>query len=1097
MLYLYQSNRLETLFELLLAVVRQPLSSPFTQEVVVVQSKGMGRWITLKLAEKTGVCSNMNFQLPATFIWQLFRSLDPALPARSGFTPDVMAWRIADILADDAFLMQHPALAAYVAGQDPVRRFELSDKIADTFDQYLMYRPDWIEAWESGRKLGLGEDEHWQQPLWLRLANENLAPHRVRMLDNLFAALKRGERPDHLPERVVLFGMSAMPPVYVEILHRLSDYLDVALFVLNPCEVPWGHIGKQSATKPQLDLLLGESGPAGPEDWYVDVDHPLLASLGRQGRDFMDLLIERHSAELTDLFTPADGTTVLAQVQNDLLALQVPNGSFAPDDADDSLQVHVCHSPMRELEVLHDQLLRLFDRYPDLQPADVAVLMPNIETYAPLIDAVFAEREGVPYIPYGIADRALNSEQPLVQVVSQILALVDSRFEVNEVLALLESEPLARRFGLAAHDLPVLREWVIEAGIRWGRDATHKRQLGLPEDDAHTWRQGLDRMLLGVALPVQLAGSVLPLWQDTLPCEVAEGSRASMLAGLTKLLDALFDLTGTMQHATDAATWVQRLHALLEDFFLPDTDDEAALQPVRDCFTRLREDTELARFAGQIPLAWVRRWLEQGWKQAYGSTGFLSGGVTFCAMVPMRSLPFQVLCLLGLNDGDFPRQLQPHSFDLMHRHYRRGDRYRRFDDRYLFLEAILSARHTLYMSYVGTSIRDGSVLPPSPLLAECLDVVRQTCQPATDWLNGLVIHHPLQPFDSRYFSADERIVSYAAPFARAGEIAGQGQLVSHLWMQQPLPTVELPPHQLMDWLSCFRNPSRYLLQKRMGVRLGLDEPQAEQVEPFALDWVSRQSVREGMAVARQYAWQTGKDDERLVKASGVLPAGALGHALFDQEKTALAGFLSQLGQLPPALPDRLPIEIELASGRLTGLLGGLHDVRLTREGLWGAKADKLRPWHEFALWVQHVVLCAAKPAGIALQSQWLALSDDDKTQCLQFAVVEQPLEVLNELANAFHFAACYPLPFFIKSSHAWLSAEQIEHDGLKAAHQAWDVPANRHNAFHRGECENPYYETVYRGQDPLDEEFTHWAQTLLTQMFAHRQITTVKAGGDA
>lgn len=1083
MLHLYQANRLETLLELLLAVIRQPLPSPFEPEVVVVQSKGMARWITLQLAKRNGICANLQFPLPATFIWQLFRAMQADLPRRSGFSPDIMAWRIAEQLASPEVMALHPSLHHYLQQPDERRRYELAWQVADIFDHYLMYRPDWIEAWEQGRQLGLGEEERWQQPLWQRLAAQDSAPHRVRLLQHLLDRLAQGERPAHLPQRVILFGISAMPPAYVDILHGLSQQLDVCLFVLNPCQEAWGHLTRQP---PQLDLLLEDAGPARPEDLYLDLGHPLLASLGRQGRDFMDMLVERHSGELHDLFVENEQPTLLARLQNDILYLREPAADHVLAEDDVSIQHHLCHSPMRELEVLHDQLLQLFEADPTLQPADVAVLMPDIHTYAPLIDAVFARREGVPYIPYGIADRSLLSQWPLLQVVEQLLQVAAGRFAAAEVLDLLSCPALARCFGIEEAELPLLRQWVEAAAIRWARDARHKVELGLPDDPAHSWQQGLDRLLLGVALPVELAEAEVPLFAGMLPVAVAEGSKAQLLARLAMFVEQLGQLHLRVAEPLSAADWVAQLHQVLEQFFEPDEDEQQAVQHLRDTLAQLLEDTTLAGFGQTFGLPWLRRWLQRHSSQAYGSTGFLSGGVTFCAMVPMRSLPFRVLCLLGLNDGDFPRQLRPQSFDLVAQHYRRGDRSRRFDDRYLFLEALLSARQVLYLSHVGFSIRDGQSLPPSPLLAELLDVIRLSCADP-DALSRVTLAHPLQPFDARLFQPDAgRLRSYAAPYARAGVLAGLGEGSLAPLFQQPLPVRVVDSASLEEWLQCFRNPARYLLRERLSI--WLDEPRAEPegYEPFELDWHARQALRRWLQQAQGRPWGDAETVQCLVEADGLLPAGPMGGLMYQAERATLQPFLQALPGAAETLPP-LPFHWQGQQLRLQGVLGQ-GSWRLTPSGLLGLRADRLRPADEFLLWIQHLLLCVLQPQDVACQSRWLAHDERNGAQWLQFERVAEPEPLLLDLEQAFSLAGNQPLPFFIKSAHAWFVAQQQGKDAMKAAERVWLPPEHRHPGQF-GEGEQAYYRLLYRDHNPLEQAFCDWAQRLLAPMFAHREVS--------
>ncbi|WP_054774796.1 exodeoxyribonuclease V subunit gamma [Methylogaea oryzae] len=485
MLYLHQSHRLEVLLNGLAEVARSPLPDPFAAELMVVQSKGMGRWISLRLAERQGVCANVQFPLPASFLWQLLRLCFGELPERSAFAPEVLVWRIRAWLERAEDVARSPRLAAYLNSGDERRRQQLAERLADVFDQYLVYRPDWIEAWEEGRLLALGADEEWQAALWRHLAAGQGDSHRARLVRRLLHRLEDGS-PLALPPRVSVFGVSSLPPVFLDVLQALARRIDVHVYALNPCREYWGEIRDQR----EIARIAGERSA---DDLYLEVGHPLLASLGKQGRDFFDRLAEFPQLDSEFAVDEAEPPrrSLLEVLQADILELRDRRDDrpWRLAAEDDSLQVHVCHGPMREVEVLHDRLLHLFQRHPDLQPDDVAVLTPDIGLYAPYVEAVFSRRQGDTFIPYSIADRGMSAEQPLLEAFLALLDLPDSRYPTDWVLGLMEHPAVLRRFGLEADDLDSVRHWLQETGVRWGRDGDHKAGLGLPATTRHTWRE--------------------------------------------------------------------------------------------------------------------------------------------------------------------------------------------------------------------------------------------------------------------------------------------------------------------------------------------------------------------------------------------------------------------------------------------------------------------------------------------------------------------------------------------------------------------------------------------------------------------------------
>ncbi|WP_137008628.1 exodeoxyribonuclease V subunit gamma [Aquitalea aquatilis] len=1058
MLFLYQSNRLEQLGQLYAAMLQaQPLSNPFAAETVIVQSRGMGRWMTLDLAQQCGIAANIDFVLPAAFAWRLMQKVMPELPRKSSFTPEVLSWRLLQLLPVLEGEVFAP-LQRYAAGGETAA-FELAGKVADIFDQYLVFRPDWIRAWERGERLDLGEDEAWQAALWQQLAVQDPGRHRVRMLDEFFAEL----RPEHLPERITLFGIASLAPMYLALIKRLSELTDVCLFTLNPCEAYWGDI-----VDTRRKLKLREKG-----DLFATEGHPLLASLGKQGRDFFELIAADAELDARPLFAEATGDSLLARLQRDILQLDMPGHDgqwLSPDDA--SIELHATHGAMRELEVLKDRLLAMLADDPTLSAADIVVLTPDINSYAPYIDAVFGQRDDAPNLPYAIADRRVEREEPLLAAIGNLLHLLDSRFAADQVLALLDSPALLQRFGLTAEDLPFIQDWVRASGIRWGRDAAHKAALGLPADPLFTWRWGLDRLLLGSILPPAMAGDDSGLFGGLLPQAGASGQLSEALARFASCYAVLDELARDWATPVAAADWAERLLLATDRLFAVDEDGELALEVLRDALQELVDDAAMADFAQPFSLAVLRDWLQRKLTVA-SPLGFLSGGITFCAMVPMRSIPFRVLCLIGMNDGAYPRDERPVSFDLVARHPRRGDRSRRFDDRYLFLEAILSARQRLYLSYVGLSARNNESLPPSPLLAELQDCFKAMCGDAAT--AQLLLRHPLQPFSPRcYDGVEPRLASFEPSFAQA--LAAPPS--------QPRPFAsELPPLpgssvlHVNDFIRFWKNPPRAWLAERLAIRLQGQQDALPVREPFSVDRDASRTLRSQL-VERMLAGKPVAPVKQRLAGAGLLPPAALGQAWLGSESASAARLAYRLpAVLSEATLPPQPVNIQLHGLTLAGELGGLR-----AEGQIRLVIGKMNAAERLEWWLTHLLLCAMRPAGIACQS---VLYDDSGHLRLE----DEPdaLALLSAWVVRWQQGQQQPLPFFGRTS--WAYAEQLykldsaPQLALAKALDKWDPSFV--GDFAAAQCEEPVNQLVFRHLDPLaDPLFAQLAETLLLPLLA-------------
>lgn len=1044
MLNLHQGNRLEALAERLAHVMRAPLAAPLAAETIVVQSHGVARWLALELARSGGICANVRFPLPAAYAWTLYRALDTA-PRTSDFEPEVMTWRIMQALPALEGRAEFTPVRAYVRGEI-YRRYELARRIADTFDQYLLYRPDWIAQWDRG------DTPHWQAVLWRRVAAGAGAPHRAALHRRFLERLDGGLLAQAgVPERISVFGAPALPPMLLELFAGLAEHVDVHFFLLNPCREYWGDI--QAGGEIARKKLAGR-----PDAAYLESGNALLASLGKQGRDFFDLLQNCVSIE-HDCYVDPGKASLLAAVQWDILNLQerATAGGAAEVAAEDrSLQVHVCHGAMREVEVLHDRLLEMFERWPDLAPSDIVVMTPDIEAFAPYIDAVFGTAE--PRIPFNISDRSAERESPLAATFMALLDLPGSRYEAGKVLELLDEPAVRRRFALTVEDLDTVHDWVRESGIRWGIDSAHRARFGVPATFEHTWRFGFERLMLGYALP----GGGERLFSDILPHDEIEGSLGEILGRFAGFAEAALGLN-EMPVLRTAPQWARALREILTQFFDSDESEEEHVEGVRAAISAFESEAAAGGFEGAVPLEVVKNVLRS--RLEVPGRAFLSGGVTFCAMVPMRSLPFEVVCLLGMNDTVFPRMRRPYGFDLMASDFRKGDRSRRDDDRYLFLESLASARRCFYLSYTGRHIRDDSVMPPSVLASELMDYLAQNYSgpQGSDIRAHVLTQHPLQPFSVRYFTGDPRLFSYSRMLCEA---AGRSAKAPQPFSAQPLPEPESEWRvvELDSLIRFLRNPARYFLRERLGIRLEDAEEDPDGSEPLVLTGLEDYALKQRLLAVRMRGMPL-TAALPLARASGLLPHAQVGAAAFERTASEVEGFAQRLlAAHPRDSLEPIPFALQLAGMELRGVLGGVSG-----EGLLGQRLAECKAKDLLDAWARHLVLNALRPEGVTLLTRWL-LQD----KLLTFSPLPQPDLPLAALLELYWSGLQRPLHFFPESACAYMKKEC----SMDAARKIWF--SNRG----RGEDADPYYRLAFRGIDALDREFEALAQAVFGPLLA-------------
>lgn len=1121
MLRVYHSNRLDVLEALMEFIVeRERLDDPFEPEMILVQSTGMAQWLQMTLSQKFGIAANIDFPLPASFIWDMFVRVLPEIPKESAFNKQSMSWKLMTLLPqllerEDFTLLRH-----YLTDDSDKRKlFQLSSKAADLFDQYLVYRPDWLAQWETGHLVeGLGEAQAWQAPLWKALVeytDELGQPrwHRANLYQRFIETLESATTcPPGLPSRVFICGISALPPVYLQALQALGKHIEIHLLFTNPCRYYWGDIKDPAYLAKLLTRqrrhsfedrelpLFRDSENAGQlfnSDGEQDVGNPLLASWGKLGRDYIYLLSDLESSQELDAFVDVTPDNLLHNIQSDILELEnravagVNIEEFSRSDnkrpldpLDSSITFHVCHSPQREVEVLHDRLLAMLEEDPTLTPRDIIVMVADIDSYSPFIQAVFGSAPADRYLPYAISDRRARQSHPVLEAFISLLSLPDSRFVSEDVLALLDVPVLAARFDITEEGLRYLRQWVNESGIRWGIDDDNVRELELPATGQHTWRFGLTRMLLGYAME-----SAQGEWQSVLPYDESSGLIAELVGHLASLLMQLNIWRRGLAQERPLEEWLPVCRDMLNAFFLPDAETEAAMTLIEQQWQAIISEGLGAQYGDAVPLSLLRDELALRLDQERISQRFLAGPVNICTLMPMRSIPFKVVCLLGMNDGVYPRQLAPLGFDLMSQKPKRGDRSRRDDDRYLFLEALISAQQKLYISYIGRSIQDNSERFPSVLVQELIDYIGQSHYlPGDEALNcdesearvkaHLTCHHTRMPFDPQNYQPGN-LQSYAREWLPAASQAGK----AHSEFVQPLPFT-LPETVPLETLQRFgAHPVRAFFQMRLQVNFRTEDSEIPDTEPFILEGLSRYQINQQLlnVLVEQ------DDAERLFRrfrAAGDLPYGAFGEIFWEtqcQEMQQLADRVIACRQPGQSM------EIDLACNGVQ-ITGWLPQVQ--PDGLLRWRPSLLSVAQGMQLWLEHLVYCASGGNG----ESRLFLRKDGEWRFPPLAA-EQALHYLSQLIEGYREGMSAPLLVLPESGGAWLKTcydaqndAMLDDDSTLQKARTKFLQAYEGNMMVRGEGDDIWYQRLWRQLTPETmEAIVEQSQRFLLPLFRFNQ----------
>lgn len=1095
------SHRLEDLTALTVELLdRYPLP-PLEQEVLLVQSNGIAQWLKQALARQTGIATMLEVSLPARLVWRLYRSvLGSSIPKQSPFDKQRLRWRLLRLLpglvAEDT---DFSALQRYIWPQstaaeqapadncDQRKLFRLCDKLADLFDQYQVYRADWLDSWsrgeavlwQQGQAQPLAAEQHWQAKLWQALVQDigaeqicsNRAALHQRFLQQAAALTLQGERPSGVPPRIVVFGISSLPRQTLEVLHALKGLCQIVLCVHNPCQYHWADIisGRdllRQYAKPRFAAKTKQSAGLALAELH-QYAQPLLASWGKQGRDYIRLLDEfdettARAGAFTDLrfelFDETEPPHLLGRIQSDILQLRSNAESRAhwplPDPKrDQSLTFQRCHSALREVEVLHDQLLAAFSAEPDLQPRDIMVMVPDINTYAPYIEAVFGRLSpGDPrYIPFTLADQGLRQRNPLLQALELVLKAPLQRFSHSELFDLLQVPALRRRFSLTPEQVSQLQHWSAAAGARWGLDQTQRQALGFSYGwQQHSWQFALNRLLYGYA-----TGFAADAWQQITGYAEVSALEAQAIGALAELVATLQQLWQQLQQKRAPAAWHQLLSTLLDKLFVADNEQEMLLlNRLRDTLDDWLLTTEEAGFVDTLEPAIVAELWLSSVDEPNLQQRFMAGSVNFATLMPMRAIPFQRICLLGMNETDYPRSSPKTDFDLMRLYYRPGDRSRREDDRYLFLEALLSARQQLYISWVGSSAQDNTALPPSVLVGQLLDHLDAVWPAAggeTPLSQRLTTAHKLQPFAPAYFLDAEQspYFSYAkewlsihkdssgSEFKRVTESGDERVRVTKEAGPQLAPYQAEAPFSLSDLQLLLKEPAQLLARRRLGVYLQQTQSEQPDVEPFALDGLAAWQIRQQLLAAlldyqpasQADAEQWLQQQQLRLQQAGDLPVGHAADQDLEQSFLSVLTLYqarSLLVQDAPLLTAKSYL-LSVADMELEAELNSLYrcpDSLLQLE-LTVSKVVELKPRSVVYQWrnllggyLKHLLACQllSEPVSTVIMGTdgMLRLSPYTK---------QQAEAALNHLAHWLKQALRKPLPLALELAADWFKTE--------------------------------------------------------------------------
>lgn len=1098
MLNVFKSNKMENLMDALTSVLSRPLDNPMMSEWLGIQSRGMKQRICMHMAEDFNICANMLFLFPRQMVEQILLNFIPLKDQKESLNEDFIFWSVMGLINDNQSFKQLSSIENYIKDDETGKKlYQLSMKIARVFDDYQIYRPHMLMDWQKHNSNEALKDPsaRWQAKLWNQVVS-SAAQNHLASAAHLFLkdfSVENMKR-QNLPQRMSLFGISALPEMFMQVFEKVSYILDINLFLLVPSNQFFFDI--KSAKQLGKIALNQETGIDSESSLYYEMTNPLLSSMGTAGKDFFSFLetFDYHEP-LDDLFNdPVDSSyTMLSLLQSDIFNLVhrkkgQDKVAVAVAKTDRSVSIHACHSPMREAQVLKDLLLNEFEKDPDLAPHDIIVMLPDIEVYASFIESVFTLENP---LPFSVSDRRKRSESESLDAFLKITALKNSRLEQKQVLDLLLSDSIAQKFKITFDEISMIEKMAEDSRILWGRDADYRESLGLPPFEENTWQFGLQRLFMGMAMPENYQ---IPV-QGIMGCESFQGLDLEVLGKFARFCDSLFSSLETLDNQKTVEKWCEVLKKLSDSLIARNQKNGEDLAFLFQTIDQISESCQKAEFKGTVSFDVIFSVLEQKLDQNISQGNFLAGNITFCNIMPMRSIPYKIVVLMGMDEKSFPRQVFNPGFDLIKKYPKPGDKIKRDEDRYLFLEALLSARKKMIITYTGMSIQDNSIIPCSGVVSELADTMEESFNfPEKGY--RYYFYHFLHPFNREYFIQGNAFYSFSNDNCQIAKVLYEKNPDKPCFIQKCLTQKDenLPlTINLDEVIRFFKNPVEYFIKEKLSIEKPRLEEQNMDREAFSLSGLDLYFL--GNFLVEQQAKSRQTDFYPVLKAMGSLPFGEKGRLEYKNlQKSVLpviaaARKIAEEKQLPP-----VALEADIDN-----LIVSANFSNITEKGIYYLSYGRLNGARLLSAWIRHLFFNLYASEHYPGQTFCIGRDPKNKKPVLTHLFPALGLKAgsyFKDLIQIFSRARQKPFYFFCETS--WQFVQALSKENLDAGRPELDhdlvfkamnrVKTNWYGGFAQsGEKENPYISLCVENSDPFEN-----IETLFSSGFVENSIAVYK-----
>ncbi len=932
------SNSLQHLANAMFSKIQNSNLPVFKPNYIVTQTDGMNNWLKLQMATTLGIAANCHYIKPNDAVNKFYQLLGGKFDET--LNPQHLHWLLYSLLAAEDFVTKHNNIANYyntASIEKDVKRIALAEKMADLFDQYQIYRTDVILNWNNNNNQK-NNIHKWQEDLWKgakKLAGSSF-PDKTDVASYIFKACQNDENTKQLQQKlptIYMFGISVISQYHVEILHAVGQFIDIHFFILNPSPAIYWYDDKSEKQISFLKKIKKVESNASSQG------NPLLTSWGKIIQDTFNLLFKNddilNNLNELEINSPTPNTllhTIQVNITNNDTAIDGEKINNAKLN-DGTITINSCYTAAREVEVLYNFLVNLVVKNNnELASQDILVMVTDVNKYASYIKAVF---DAAPYkFKYHIADQSFVEEDTLTNNLLRILQINEQNFTAENVVQLLECKYIKKQFNIT--NIDQIRQVVQAANIRAGID-------GNMEDESVyiSWQYGLKRIMYGLCISnqIEVGNDAYSFY----PIDVAEGANTNQIIEFVYFVEQLIKTVQQRKQTKTLLQWVQYIDDIIHNFIFE--KDEIADDDYVQLMNQLANYNTVGNLVQeQILFDVFMHSFEKSLENTVNKKSFYIGGITFCSLIPMRSIPFKIVAMLGLDYDKFPRKENPLSFSIMQTEKRKGDRNVKENDKHLFLETILSAKEYLYISYVGMSVKDNSHIPASTLVDEFLNYIKSIANSPSDVTKQLVTQHPLHSYSKQYNSGNSKLYSYTI-----------------LIESEPLQLLQNSSTSIIEnnviginyFINCLKNPIKMYYNSVLGIYYRDEEVTLQETELFELDQLQQFTLKDILLKSTDEN-EIKVLEKELVK-KGILPLKNMAAVSLQQVETEVFPIKKMYQELVKNYAEQqIDVQITIDSITIQGTIGNIYNNILIGSSF--SKSNETK--NIFVTYIQYLLLCA-------------------------------------------------------------------------------------------------------------------------------------------